>query len=542
MAVEYDYIIVGAGSAGCVLANRLTAGGEHRVLLLEAGSRDRNYLFRLPMLMGKLMHSGIYNWGYHTEPEERLNGREVYWPRGKVLGGSSTINGMIYVRGNPADYDGWAAQGNPGWSYDDVLPLFRRSERHQDRNDPFHSRQGELTVRRARGENPMFDAYIEAGQQAGYPFTDDFNGESQEGFGRYDFTIENGKRCSSARAFLYPAEKRPNLTVITNALAHRLILENRRATGVVFAAQGRLHTARAEREVLVSGGVVNSPQLLMLSGIGDSDELESHGIPTVHHLPGVGKNVQDHVDCCLVYSCRAPVSIRRNLRMDRVAFSVAQATLFGTGFVTSFPYEAGSFMKSSPALEAPDIQTHFMPATEDTANLHWSVFSLGGAERIARQHGFTIRIGPVQVSSRGRIGLRSSRPEDAPRIFANYLSDERDAEITIAGVEMMREVMASRAFREVIGKEIAPGPEFSTRPQLRKWLIDAAMTTLHPVGSCRMGPEKEAVVDAELRVHGIESLRVVDASVMPTITRGNTNAPAIMIAEKAGDMILQSTS
>ena len=541
MEVEYDYIIVGAGSAGCVLANRLTASGKHRVLLLEAGSRDRNYLFRLPMLMGKLMHSGIYNWGYQTEPEERLNGREVYWPRGKVLGGSSTINGMIYVRGNRADYDGWAEEGNPGWSYDDVLPLFKRSERHEDRNGQYHSQTGELTVRRARGGNPMFDAYIEAGQQAGYPFTDDFNGESQEGFGRYDFTIEKGKRCSSARAFLYPAQKRPNLTVITHALAHRLILDGQRAAGVVFAAQGCMHTVRAEREVLVCGGVVNSPQLLMLSGIGDSDELESHGIPTVHHLPGVGKNVQDHVDCCLVYSCRAPVSIRRNLRVDRVALSVAQATLFGTGFVTSFPYEAGSFMKSSPAIEVPDIQTHFMPATEDTANLHWSVFSMGGAERIAEQHGFTIRIGPVQVSSRGRIGLRSANPEDAPRIFANYLSDEPDAETTIAGVQMMRDVMASPVFRQVIGKEIVPGPELRTRAQLRKWLIDAAMTTLHPVGSCRMGSGEDAVVDAELRVHGIKGLRVVDASVMPTITRGNTNAPAIMIAEKASGMILQSS-
>ena len=541
MQAEYDYIIVGAGSAGCVLANRLTAGGRHRVLLLEAGGRDRNYLFRLPMLMGKLMHSGIYNWGYHTEPEKRLNGRQVYWPRGKVLGGSSTINGMIYVRGNRADYDGWAAAGNPGWSYDEVLPFFRRSERHEDRDDEYHGREGELTVRRARGDNAMFNAFIEAGQQAGYPFTDDFNGESQEGFGRYDFTIENGKRCSTARAFLYPALRRPNLTVVTNALAHRLTFEGDRATGVVFKASGRLQTARASREVLVSAGVVNSPQLLMLSGIGDSEEIESHGIRTVHHLPGVGKNVQDHVDCCLVYSCREPVSIRRNLRVDRVAFSVVQATLFGTGFVTSFPYEAGSFMKSSASLEAPDIQTHFMPATEHTANLHWSVFSPGGADRIAEQHGFTIRIGPVKLASRGRIALRSANPEDFPSIFANYLSDGSDAETTIAGVEMMREVMASPAFRHVIAEEVAPGPKFRTPAQLRKWLIDGAMTTLHPVGSCKMGQGRDAVVDAQLRVHGIEGLRVVDASIMPSITRGNTNAPAIMIAEKASDMILHPT-
>ncbi len=542
MQTEYDYIIVGAGSAGCVLANRLSASGEHKVLLLEAGSKDRNYLFRLPMLMGKLMHSGIYNWAYHTEPEKHLDGRRVYWPRGKVLGGSSTINGMIYVRGNRADYDGWAEAGNPGWSYDEVLPYFKRSERHTDRDNEYHSRNGEMTVRRARGSNAMFNAYIEAGQQAGYPFNDDFNGETQEGFGRYDFSIERGKRCSTARAFLYPALKRPNLTIETNALAHRVTLDGKRAGGVTFETGGRLHTARATREVLLSAGVVNSPQLLMLSGIGDSEEIESHGIRTMRHLPGVGKNVQDHVDCCLVYSCREPVSIRRDLRVDRIALSVARATLFGTGFVTSFPYEAGSFMKSSPAMEAPDIQTHFMPATEDTANMHWSVFSAGGADHVAEQHGFTIRIGPVQLSSRGRIALRSANPEDPPRIFANYLSDRNDAEITIAGLQMMREVMAAPAFRHVIHKEVAPGPEIKTQAQLRKWLIDAAMTTLHPVGSCRMGQGADAVVDAELRVHGIEGLRVVDASIMPSITRGNTNAPAIMIAEKASDMILHSTS
>ncbi len=542
MQGEYDYIIVGAGSAGCVLANRLTAGGEHRVLLLEAGSRDRNMLFRLPMLMGKLMHSGIYNWGYHTEPEAHLDGRRVYWPRGKALGGSSTINGMIYVRGNAADYDAWAAAGNPGWAYADVLPYFKRSERHEDRCDSYHGDRGELTVRRARGENPMFDAYVEAGQQAGHEFTDDFNGEQQEGFGRYDFTIENGKRCSSARAFLHPVMSRPNLDIATGALAHRIVMEGTRAAGVQYRSAGRLHIARAAQEVLVCGGVVNSPQLLMLSGIGDSEETERHGIVPVHHLPGVGKNVQDHVDCCLVHSCRAPVSIRDNLRVDRVALGVARAALFGTGFVTSFPYEAGSFMRSSTALEAPDIQTHFMPATEETANMHWSLLSPRGSDDIAREHGFTVRIGPVKPTSRGRIGLRSANPEDPPLIFANYLENQGDAETMIAGVEMMRDVMAARVFEPVLGEELSPGPRLQTRAELRKWLVDAAMTTLHPVGSCKMGVDAEAVVDAELRVHGIEGLRVVDASIMPSITRGNTNAPAIMIAEKASDLILDAST
>ena len=538
MNQEFDYIVVGAGSAGCVLANRLSANPENRVLLLEAGSRDSNYLFRLPMLMGKLMHSGIYNWQYHTEPEAQLAGRRVYWPRGKVLGGSSTINGMIYVRGNPADYDAWAQAGLPGWSYEKVLPLFKRSEAHIDREDRFHGRTGELTVRRATGGNAMFDAYVEAGQQAGHSFTDDFNGERQEGFGRYDFTIRQGKRCSAATAFLVPAKGRPNLTVATQALAHRVVLEGRRAVGVQYRAGQRLTTAMAAKEVLLAAGVVNSPHLLMLSGIGDSEHLERHGIAAAHHLPGVGRNVQDHVDCCLVHECKQPVSLHDNLRIDRVTLGVLRAAAFGTGFVTTFPYEAGSFMRSSADLEAPDIQTHFMPATEETANLHWSLLSFGGGKDIAKNHGTTIRIGPVKPKSRGRIVLGSKNPEEPPLIHANYLADRRDADTAAAGLQLMRDVMASKAFRGIVGREVAPGPDVQTDAQIRKWLIDAAMTTLHPVGSCKMGVDAEAVVDAELRVHGIAGLRVVDASIMPEITRGNTNAPAIMIAEKASDLIL----
>ncbi len=538
MHKEYDYILVGAGSAGCVLANRLSANPNHRVLLLEAGGRDTNYLFRLPMLMGKLMHSGIYNWKYYTEPEAHLAGRRVYWPRGRVLGGSSTINGMIYVRGNRSDYDGWEQGGLPGWSYEKVLPLFKRSESHIDREDHYHGREGELTVQRARGSNAMFDAYVEAGQQAGYDFTDDFNGEQQAGFGRYDFTIRAGKRCSTARAFLAPAAKRPNLTVVTRALAHKVILEGKRATGVEYRVGQQVITARAAKEVVLASGVVNSPQLLMLSGIGDSEELGQHGIPVVHHLPGVGKNVQDHVDCCLEYECLQPVSLRRDLRIDRVALGALEASLFGTGFVSTFPYEAGSFMQSSPSLDVPDIQTHFMPATEATANLHWSLFSLGGRKDIPKNHGMTIRVGPINPKSRGRIVLASNQPDEAPLIYANYLQHQSDIDTTIAGLHLMREVMAGKAFAGVIGREASPGLNKKTDADIAKWLVDAAMTTLHPVGSCKMGIDDEAVVDAELRVHGIDGLRVADASIMPTITRGNTNAPVIMIAEKASELIL----
>ena len=542
MNKEYDYILVGAGSAGCVLANRLSANPNHRVLLLEAGGRDTNYLFRLPMLMGKLMHSGIYNWKYYTEPEAHLAGRRVYWPRGRVLGGSSTINGMIYVRGNRSDYDGWEQQGLPGWSYEKVLPLFKRSESHIDREDHYHGRDGELTVQRARGSNAMFDAYVEAGQQAGYDFTDDFNGEQQAGFGRYDFTIRAGKRCSTARAFLAPAAKRPNLTVVTRALAHRIILEGKRATGVEYRVGQQVITARAAKEVVLASGVVNSPQLLMLSGIGDSEELGQHGIPVVHHLPGVGKNVQDHVDCCLEYECLQPVSLRRDLRIDKVALGALQAALFGTGFVSTFPYEAGSFMQSSPSLDVPDIQTHFMPATEATANLHWSLFSLGGRKDIRKNHGMTIRVGPINPKSRGRIALRSNQPTDPPLIYANYLQHQSDIDTTIAGLQLMREVMAGKAFAGVIGREASPGLNHKADADIAKWLVDAAMTTLHPVGSCKMGIDDEAVVDVRLQVHGIDGLRVADASIMPTITRGNTNAPVIMIAEKASELILAPSS
>ena len=538
MSREYDYIVVGAGSAGCVLANRLSADAGNRVLLLEAGSRDTNYLFRLPMLMGKLMHSGIYNWKYHTEPEPNLAGRAVYWPRGKVLGGSSTINGMIYVRGNRADYDGWEALGLPGWSYKDVLPYFKRSEGHVDRDDAYHAGQGELTVQRSRAQNPMYDAFIEAGQQAGYAFTDDFNGAGQEGFGRYDFTIRNGKRCSAATAFLAPARARKNLAVVTNALAHRIIFSGMRATGVVYRAGGKLVEVRAEKEIILAAGVVNSPQLLLLSGIGDAEELGRHGIPVVQHLPGVGKNVQDHVDCCLVYECTQPLSLYNDLRMDKVALGIIQASLLGTGFITTFPYEAGSFMKSSAGLAAPDLQTHFMPATEASANLHWSL-PFARRQETAANHGLTIRVGPLDPGSRGSIALRSADPSDPPLIRANYLAHERDLETTIAGIQLMRAVVAQQAFAGVRGRELAPGPAYQSDKQLADWLVDAAMTTLHPVGSCKMGNDAAAVVDAQLRVHGVQGLRVADASIMPAITRGNTNAPTIMIAEQASDMILE---
>ena len=532
---SFDYVVVGAGSAGCVLANRLSADPERSVLLIEAGSKDRNPLFRLPMLMGKLFHSGIYNWRYHTEPVPSLDGRSLYWPRGKVLGGSSTINGMIYVRGNRHDYDRWAQMGLAGWSYDEVLPAFRRSEGHVERDGAFHGRAGELTVCRARSGNPLFDVFVEAGRQAGHPVNDDFNGPEQQGFGRYDFTIRRGKRCSTSAAFLHPIRHRRNLSIATECLVRRIVVEGQRATGIEIADGARARTVRAEREVILCAGTVNSPQLLMLSGVGPGDALKEHGIEVLHELPGVGRNLQDHVDCVIAYACTKPITLYRNLRADRLIGSVAQGMLFGRGVATTFPYEAGAFLKSRAELVAPDIQVHFMPALENAATLHIPTHFRKTPVEV--NHGFSMRVGPVNPESRGWIGLRSADPAAAPLIQPNYLQDDADCRTTIAGIRMVRDVVEQPAFAAYRGREIAPGADVRSDADLTRWLRASAMTTFHPVGTCRMGTDPMAVVDARLAVHGIAGLRVADASVMPVIVSGNTNAPAIMIGEKAAEFI-----
>ena len=536
-ADSYGYIIVGAGSAGCVIANRLSESPDRRVLLIEAGGKDRNVLFRLPMLMGKLFHSGIYNWHYHTEPEEHLNGRSLFWPRGKVLGGTSTINGMIYVRGNRRDYDGWAQRGLPGWSYEEVLPAFLRSEGHIQRNSTYHNAGGELTVCRARGWNPLLDVFCHAGQEAGYPANDDFNGAEQEGVGRYDFTIRNGKRWSASFAFLRPALKRPNLDVLTHALTERVLVKNGRAIGVEVSHNGSSRRIHAENEVILAAGTVNSPQLLLLSGIGPASEIKLHGITPVHDLPGVGKNLQDHVDCVMSWECTKPVALYGNLRADKLAWSMIQGLFWGEGIMTTFPYEAGAFLRSRERLDAPDIQLHFMPALEKTANLN--IPNPFRRQRVEANHGFTMRVGPVNPESRGEITLRSADPSDAPRIYGNYLGAELDLQTMIRGIHLTRNIIDQPAFARFRGRELAPGPVMTSDEELGDWLRASAMTTFHPVGTCKMGTDDHAVVDAELTVRGIEGLRVADASIMPVITSGNTNAPAIMIGEKCADLILQ---
>ena len=534
---RYDYIVVGAGSAGCVVANRLSADPGNRVLLLEAGGKDRNPLFRLPMLMGKLFQSGIYNWHNETEPEPHLNGRSLYWPRGKVLGGSSTINGMLYVRGNRHDYDRWAQMGLSGWSYDEVLPAFRRSEAHVQRADEYHGDDGELTVCRARSTNRLHDVFIAAGGEAGHPINDDFNGADQEGVGRYDFTIKDGKRWSTSHAFLRPIRQRANLTIQTNALSERIVIEDRRAVGVAYRRNRQSVVAHADREVVVCGGTVKSPHLLLLSGIGDPEQLGRHGIEIVHALPGVGRNLQDHVDCVMVYECTKPVTLFRDLRADRLVWSLVQGMVFGRGVATTFPYETGAFIRTRPELIAPDVQVHFMPALEKTANLHFPN-PFRRRPSTESNHGFTLRVGPVNPDSRGTITLRSSDPDDQPVIRANYLAEETDLRRMIAGIRMTREIVAQDAFKPYRGRELAPGLDIECDEDIVRWLRETAMTTFHPVGTCKMGTGPDAVVDARLRVHGIEGLRVADASIMPIISSGNTNAPAIMIGEKAAEFML----
>ena len=536
MERTFDFIVIGAGSAGCVVANRLSADGRHSVLLVEAGGPDRSFLVRLPMLMGKLFNSGIYNWQYNTEPVQTLNGRSLFWPRGKVLGGSSTINGMLYVRGNRHDYDRWAQMGLTGWSYEDVLPAFRKSEAHIQRGGEYHDGGGELTVCRSRGSNPLFSVFVEAGAQAGYPLNDDFNGKEQEGFGRYDFTIKNGKRWSTSSAFLRPALRRPNLKVSTGTHVRRIRIEDSRATGIDAVRGKSEFTARTRSEIILCAGTVNSPQLLLLSGIGPEEELAELGIDVARNLAGVGKNLQDHVDCVLAYECKLPLTLYRDLRADRLVWSVAKGLVFGEGIATTFPYEAGAFVKSQPGLAAPDLQMHFMPALEKTANLHFpNPFKRTSVDEA---HGFSIRVGPVNPASLGSITLHSANPADPPKIQPNYIASKYDRARLIDGIRIVRKVIGQPAFDKFRGKEIQPGAEISTDEDLLEWLRSAAMTTFHPVGTCKMGNDPKAVVDARLKVHGIDGLRVADASIMPIISSGNTNAPAIMIGERVAEFIL----
>jgi choline dehydrogenase-like flavoprotein len=517
----YDYIIVGAGSAGCVLANRLTEDPKVKVLLLEAGGPDARKEVHIPVAFSKLFKTPC-DWAYYTEPEPQLGNRGLYWPRGKVLGGSSSINAMIYIRGHRYDYDHWRDLGNAGWGYQDVLPYFRKSEAQENGASEFHGTAGPLHVTNLRFVNPLSEAFVAAAGQCGYPRNPDFNGAQQEGFGLYQVTQFQGKRCSAADAFLNPARRRPNLTVRTGVQVFDIIFEKRRAVALSIQ-QGQGSTQeRAEREIILCAGAIGSPQLLMLAGIGPADHLRSLGIPVTLHLPGVGANLQDHVAVPLVYECTQPVSLANAESVK----SLARYMCFKDGMLTSNVAEAGGFTTTSSSAPAPDLQFHFGPGYY--VNHGFAKF---------KGHAFTLGPTMIRPYSRGRISLRSSNPLDAPVIQANYLSDSRDGEVLLKGLKLARELAAAQAFAKYRGREIHPGAEAASDDGLRSHIAQYGETLYHPVGTCKMGSDDQAVVDSELRVRGVEGLRIVDASIMPTVPGGNTNAATMMIAEKAADLI-----
>ena len=526
-ATVYDYIIVGAGSAGCVLAHRLCARKELRVLLIEAGGADRHPMIHMPAGIALLAGNRRINWRYRTESEPELAGRRLYWPRGKVLGGSSSINAMCYTRGHPRDYDEWAAATTAAWSYTAVLPYFLRSEDHHGQGEHgYHGHGGPLSVEDLKSRNPLSAVFVAAGVACGLPRNEDFNGHHQEGVGFYQVTQRSGRRSSTATAYLAPVRHRRNLTIRTECLATRILFSGTKASGVEFNHAGTLEQAQAMREVLVCAGAIGSPQLLLLSGVGPAADLEGHGIRVTADSREVGHNLQDHLDFCTLNQCPVPVTYD---------FSRAQTLAVGlryflthSGPGVSNVAEAGGFVRSALAPdERPDLQLHFVPAQLDEH----------GRNRLPG-HGFTVHACVLRPASRGRLTLRSALPADPPRIQPRYLSEPRDLEVLLEGIRISRAIIAAAPFARFRGRELFPGEGLSTRTELEAIVRRKAETIYHPAGSCRMGRDADAVVDPELRVRGVEGLRVVDASVMPRLIGGNTNAPTIMIAERAADLIL----
>ena len=536
MSRRFDYIVVGGGSAGCVLANRLSARPDVRVLLVEAGPRDWNPVFRVPIMAGRLFLGRYCNWGFETEPEPHLMGRRIPWPRGRVLGGSSAINGMIYTRGNRLDYDGWAQAGLASWSYDRVLPLFRRSEKHYGGASEFHGADGELPVGPPTSKNPLFEAFVQAGRQAGYKANPDFNGADQEGVGRYDYNIWNGQRWSSARSFLDPARGRANLKIVTGAPLRRVLIENGRAVGVELAVSGKPARFQAEREVVLAAGAIGSPMALLHSGVGDPDRLAEHGIPLKAALPGVGRNLQDHCHVVTAYRSKTPDDVWDHLRLDRAAVGFARAALNGSGPFGSFPSQGGAFLKTDPAAAAPDVQIHFF-AGSGGSGLRYPL-AKKGPSRFGEGWVYYASVCQLRPESTGEIALRSADPAAAPVIRANYLAAETDRRVVREGFRMMRGILAQPAFDAHRGAEIAPGAELRTDAEIDAFIAANASTVFHPVGTCRMGLHEDAVVDEALRVRGVEGLRVADASIMPRLVSSNTHAPTVMIAERAAELML----
>lgn len=526
--LEADYVIIGAGSAGSALTYRLSEDGRHSVIVIEYGGSDFGPLIQMPAALSYPMNMRLYDWGFRTEPEPHLGGRTLATPRGKVIGGSSSINGMVYVRGHARDFDHWAEQGATGWSYADVLPYFKRMENAKGGEEGWRGTDGPLHVQRGPRSNPLYRAFIEAGRQAGFEVTEDYNGSKQEGFGPMEQTIHQGRRWSAANAYLKPALKRKNVCLV-RGFARRVIIENQRATGVEIEARNSIQVVKARREVIISASSINSPKLLMLSGIGPAEELRQFGIEVVADLPGVGRNLQDHLELYIQQTCREPITLHSSLGLLSKVLIGAEWLLFKTGLGASNHFEAAAFVRSRSGVEYPDIQYHFLPAA-----IRYD------GKAAAKVHGFQAHVGPMRSKSRGSVTLRSPDPKAPPKILFNYMSHEDDWRDFRHCIRLTREIFSQEAFRSYCDGEIAPGAHVTSDAALDDFIRQNVESAYHPCGTCRMGSREDrmSVVDPELKVIGVDGLRVVDSSIFPRITNGNLNAPSIMVGEKAADHIL----
>lgn len=527
-----DYIIIGAGSAGCVIANRLSENGKYTVCILEAGPKNRNPFIRIPGAFSYFMFSKKYNWGFNAKVNKEIrDGVPIFVPRGKTLGGSSATNAMLYIRGQKQDYDNWAALGNPGWSYKEILPYFKKSETNSKGGSEFHGDSGPLQVTDRPVHYPISNTFLVASEQAGFPVTDDFNGAEQEGAGLYQCNIKDGIRCCSARAYLEPAMARDNVTVVVGAMVGKIVIKNNKAVSVEFTKDGKQQLIHANKEIILSGGAINSPQLLLLSGVGPKEHLQQHNIDCIHDLPGVGQNLQEHVDSCVLVESKKKdgftTSISGLLRMfpDTIRYITKKK-----GKLANSILEAGAFLKTREELERPDFQLHMVPLLFDDN---------GRDIKLMRKDGYSCHVCVLRPESTGSVSLKSNDPSEAPEIDYNFFSHPADKKVLLDGIRQARKIMAAPAFDEYRGEEIHPGKDATTDEQLFEKAKQRLGTVFHPVGTCKMGNDDMAVVDHQLKVHGIDGLRVVDASIMPRLVSGNTNAPTIAIAEKAADMILE---